>query len=182
VEGCSERNVELIAPWKEDASRGAGACKRNGIEKGFEPSAFKLQRGGKKLKCPAGKMLVMIGQKKHHGQQCNVFEAKAAECARCKSKRQCTGTKKGPRKIQRVVESAAMQEYQTRMKQTETKELYRTRSEIAEFPQLWFKGVKDLRRFSVRGLKKAETEAKWIAFAYNVTQWMRVQAELAVAA
>jgi len=182
VEASTERKVELIAPWKEGASRGAGACKRNGIEKGFEPSAFKVQRGGKKLKCPAGKMLVIIGQKKHHGRRCNVFEAKAAECARCKSKLQCLGKKEGPRQIERVVESAAMREYLTRMKQPEAKELYKRRSEVAEFPQLWFKGVKGLRRFSLRGLAKVEMEATWIAIAYNVTQYIRIKAEVAAAA
>ena len=55
VEQTSQQNVELVAPWKDDASREAGACKRNGIEAGFEPSAFRPQRGGKKLRCPAGK-------------------------------------------------------------------------------------------------------------------------------
>ena len=182
VEASSERKVELIAPWKEDTSREAGACKRNGIEEGFEPSAFRMQRGGKKLRCPADKMLVVIGQKTHHGVLRNVFEAAASDCAKCKWKRQCCGTRNAPRQIERVVESAAMKEYLARMKRPEVKELYKKRCEIAEFPHLWFKGVKNLRRFSVRGLVKAEMEAKWIALGYNVTQWMRIQAEVAAAA
>lgn len=182
VEGSREREVELIAPWKEDASREAGACKRNGIQEGFEPSAFRMQRGGKRLKCPADKMLVVIGQKTHHGVLRNVFEAEPADCAGCEWKRQCCGNRKGPRQIERVVESTAMKEYLARMKRPEVKELYKKRCEIAEFPHLWFKGVKNLRRFSVRGLVKAEIEAKWIALAYNVTQWMRIQAEVAAAA
>lgn len=182
VEASSERKVELIAPWKEDASREAGACKRNGIQEGFEPSAFRMQRGGKRLECPAGKMLVVIGQKTHHGVLRNVFEAGEADCAGCEWKRQCCGKRKGPRQIERVVESAAMKAYLARMKRPEVKELYKKRCEIAEFPHLWFKGVKNLRRFRVRGLVKAEIEAKWIALAYNVTQWMRIQAEVAAAA
>jgi transposase len=182
VEAASERNVELITPWKEDTSREAGACKRNGINEGFEPSAFHTQRGGKRLKCPAGKMLVVIGQKTHHGVLRNVFEAKAADCAGCEWKRQCCGKREGPRQIERVVESTAMKEYLARMKRPEVKDLYKKRCEIAEFPHLWFKGVKNLRRFRVRGLVKAEMEAKWIALAYNLTQWMRIQAEVTVAA
>jgi hypothetical protein len=176
VERSSEQKVELIAPWKEDASREAGACARNGIAKGFEPSAFGTQRGGKRLTCPAGKTLVVIGQETHHGVARNVFEANHRDCRRCKYKKQCCGRSEGPRRITRVVESAAMKEYLARMKRPEVKALYGKRCEIAEFPHLWAKGVKKWRRFSVRGVMKAGLEAIWVALAYNVTQWIRIEA------
>ena len=82
VEQTSEQKVELIAPWKEDRSREAGACARNGIEAEFAPSEFRMQRGGKKLTCPAGKTLVVIGQKTHHGVLRQVFAARPAEIGR----------------------------------------------------------------------------------------------------
>jgi transposase len=176
VEWSSEQEVELIAPWKEEASREAGACARNGIEKGFEPSAFRAQRGGKRLTCPAGKTLVVIGQETHHGVLRHVFEAKHADCEGCPYQTQCCGKSGGPRRITRVVESAAMKEYLARMKRPEVKKLYGRRCEIAEFPHLWAKGVKKWRRFSVRGVVKAGMEALWVALAYNVTQWMRIEA------
>jgi hypothetical protein len=47
---------------------------------------------------------------------------------------------------------------------------------VAKFPHLWFKAVKKWRRFSVRGLIKAGMEALRVALAYNITQWIRVQA------
>jgi transposase len=182
VEQTSAQNVELIAPWKEDASREAGACARNGIEREFAPSAFRMQRGGKKLTCPAGKTLVVIEQKKHHGVLCNVFEARRADCARCRWRKQCCGAKDGPRRIARVVETPAMKQYLARMKRPETRQLYKKRCEIAEFPHLWAKAVKKWRRFSVRGMAKAAMEAIWVALAYNVTQWMRIRtAEMATA-
>jgi transposase len=182
VEQSSEQKVELIAPWKEDASREAGTCKRNGIEKGFEPSAFRPQRGGKRLTCPAGKTLVVIGEKRHHGLLRNVFEATQADCEGCHLRKQCCGMRGGPRRISRAVESAAMKEYLARMKRPEVKALYRKRCEIAEFPHLWAKGVKKWRRFSVRGVVKAGMEALWVAFAYNVTQWIRIAAAQAAIA
>ena len=73
-----------------------------------------------------------------------------------------------------MVESAAMKEYLRRMKRPETKQLYKKRCEIAEFPHLWAKGVKKWKRFSVRGVVKAGMEAIWVAIAYNVTQWVRI--------
>ena len=68
-----------------------------------------------------------------------------------------------------------MKQYQARMKRPEVKQLYRKRSEIAEFPHLWAKAVKGWRRFSVRGVVKASMEAMWVGLAYNVTQWMRLR-------
>ena len=182
VEQTSEQNVELIAPWKEDSSREAGACARNGIEMEFAPSEFRLQGGGKKLTCPAGKMLVAIGQKTHHGVLRNVFEARPADCRCCRWKKQCCGARGGPRRIERVVESKAMKQYLTRMKRPEIKKLYKKRCEIAEFPHMWAKAVKRWRRFSVRGVVKAGMEAMWVALAYNLAQWMRIQSAEATAA
>jgi transposase len=182
VEQTSEQKVVLIAPWKDDSSREAGACARNGIEAGYEPSAFQAQRGGKKLTCPAGKTLVIIGQQTHHGLLRNVFEARRSDCARCKSKKACCGNRGGPRRITRGVESPAMKAYLGRMKQPEVKELYGRRCEIAEFPHLWAKAVKKWRRFSVRGVVKAGMESMWVALAYNVAQWTRIERAAAKAA
>lgn len=182
VEQTSAQKIELIAPWKTAASREAGACKSNGIEAEFAPSEFRNQRGGKKLTCPAGKTLVQIHQKTHHGVQRNVFEARAQDCGRCRWKKACCGSRGGPRQVERVVESAPMKQYLARMKRPEVRQLYRKRSEIAEFPHLWMKAVKKWRRFSVRGLVKAGIEATWVALSYNVAQMMRVQRTQAVAA
>lgn len=182
VEETTGQNIELIAPWKDDTSREAGACARHGIAAEFAPSAFRPQRGGKKLTCPAGKTLVIVQQKVHHGLPHNIFQAAAADCRRCRLRQKCCGERGGPREISRVVESAAMKRYQARMKRPEVKQLYRKRSEIAEFPHLWAKAVKGWRRFSVRGVVKASMEAMWVALAYNVTQWKRLrQAEAAAA-
>jgi transposase len=182
VEQTSAQKIELIAPWKEAASREAGACKSNGIEAEFAPSEFRNQRGGKKLTCPAGKTLVQIQQKTHHGVLRNVFEARAQDCRRCQWKKACCGSRGGPRRVERVVESPPMKQYLARMKRPEVRQLYRKRSEIAEFPHMWMKAVKKWRRFSVRGLVKAGIEATWVALSYNAAQMMRLQRTLAAAA
>lgn len=179
VEQSHARNIELIAPWKDDASRTAGACARNGIAAEFAPSAFREQ--GKHLLCPAGKTLVVIQRRIHHGLPKDVFQARQRDCDRCRWRRQCCGTRGGPRRVERVVESAAMQHYLARMKRPQTRKLYRKRSEIAEFPHMWIKAVKKWRRFSVRGLVKAGMEAVWVALAYNMAQWMRLQRAIPVA-
>jgi len=180
VELSSAREIELIAPWKEDRSREAGACARNRIAKEFAPSAFRGRSGGKQLICPAGKQLVVIQERVHHGVLRERFAAQASDCGQCQFQKQCCPGG-GARQVERVVESPAMKRYLSRMKRPEIKKLYKKRSEIAEFPHMWAKAVKGWRRFSVRGVVKAGMEALWVALAYNVTQWMRVkpQAEAA---
>jgi hypothetical protein len=61
------------------------------------------------------------------------------------------------------------------METAEAQQLYRRRSEVAEFPHMWWKGTWKWRRFSVRGLAKAAKEALWLAIAYNVQQWIRLR-------
>jgi hypothetical protein len=174
VEQSSQQQVDVIAPWKDDISRQAGACKVNGIEKEFAGSEFKRPGGGSKLICPAGNTLVQITQKVQHGVITVVFQARAEDCDGCQFQKQCCGDRGGPRRVERVVESAEMKRYLARMKKKETKELYKKRCEVAEYPHLWMKALRGIRRFSVRGLVKAEMEAMWMALAYNVTQWVRV--------
>jgi transposase len=175
VEQASEQGVELIAPWKEDASREAGACKTNGIDPEFAPSRFQPQGDGRALLCPAGKSLVVIGQHTHHGQVKEIFEAQESDCSQCTFQPRCCGHKGGARKVERVVESAAMRQYLARMKKPWAQALYKKRCEIAEFPHLWAKAVKKWTRFSVRGMAKAGLEVLWVAFAYNITQWIAVR-------
>lgn len=177
VEQTSARDIALIAPWKEEASRQAGACRRQGIAPEFRPAAFRLQPGGQSLLCPAGKSLVRIGERHHHGVRKQIFLAQASDCRRCPWRQRCCRQNGGPRRIERTVESPAMRSYLARMKRRTTQVLYRRRCEIAEFPQLWAKGVKRWRRFSVRGLLKAGLEALWVALAYNLSQWIRLKRE-----
>lgn len=180
VEQTTAQQIELVAPWKDDRSREAGACKRNGIEPEFAPSAFRGRAGGKQLTCPAGKKLVVIQERMHHGVPCQVFAAQASDCRRCRYRMQCCPSG-GARQVERVIESKAMKQYIARMKQPEIKQLYRKRCEIAEFPHMWAKAVKGWRRFSVRGVIKAGMEATWVALAYNISQWTRLKPQSAAA-
>jgi transposase len=175
VEGCAALGVELIAPWKDDAAREKGACARNGIDERYVPSAFRRKPGGWQLGCPQGKVLSYQGTRLHHGVRQRVYEASAADCAACVARAQCRGQREGPRRIERPVETQAMQAYQARMKGSEAKAMYRMRARIAEYPHLWAKAVKGWRRFSVRGLVKAGMEALWVALAFNTAQWMRLR-------
>ncbi len=175
VEQTAERKVERMAPWKDDASRQAGACTRAGIAKEFTAAAFQRPAHGKELLCPDGKTVVVIGQKKHHGIIQVMDQAAARDCQSCRFRQQCCGHRGGPRRVEVPLESKALRGYLARMKRRAVKKLYKKRCEIAEFPPLWIKGVQKLRQFSVPGILKAGTEALWMALADNITQWIRIR-------
>ncbi len=54
------------------------------------------------------------------------------------------------------------------------KAAYRRRSETAEFPNAWLKQRLGVRKFRVKGLRKARSELLWAMPAYNVQQWIRL--------
>ena len=60
------------------------------------------------------------------------------------------------------------------MQTDEAKAVYKTRSQVAEFPNLWIKTKFGLRQFSVRGVAKVRIESQWVALTYNIQQWIRL--------
>jgi transposase len=175
VEATTERNVELVAPWKEDASREAGARATNQLDPQFAPSQFQILDEGQQLRCPAGQTLVSIRTHKHHGQRYVVYEASSEDCGRCEHQPRCLKPEQQARRVERVCESDTMKAWLARQQQTEWQQRYKRRKAVAEFPQLRFKGNWGLRRFLVRGLVKVNCEAIWIAMAFNVSQWFRLK-------
>ncbi len=179
VEAAEAKEVQLIAPWKDDRSREAGAMATNRLDARFAPSVFRQAVQGDGLVCPAEKLLQPRKTGKHHGVVRTTYVASAEDCGKCEWQASCCGPNAAARHVQKVVESPAMQAYLERMKQPEIQEQYKKRSEVAEFPHLWTKAIRGLRRFRVRGLVKVEKETIWMALAYNLQQWIRLRTTLA---
>jgi transposase len=174
IEGTSEQKVELIAPYKDSDSRSAGPCARQGIAEEFRPTAFVHDPASNTLTCPQGRPLESVKVYQHHGVNCEVYQAAAADCQACEVKLPCCRGSAAGRQVERVIESEAVQSFQRRMQTAEAQQVYSRRSEVAEFPHMWWKGTWKWRRFSVRGLAKAAKEALWLAIAYNIQQWIRL--------
>ena len=169
IQALAESGIELIAPVQKQQRRYAGLRARYGVAPEFDASRFTTRPDGQ-LECPAGNTLVVIGQKKHHGQRTRTFAANAAACAACQHKPSCCPNMPA-RHIHQVLESAAIGAHQARMETERAKQLYRLRSKIAEFPHMRIKSDWGLRRFSVRGLGKVMSEMLLIVLAYNFSQW-----------
>ena len=66
--------------------------------------------------------------------------------------------------LESEAESAAV--FRKRMESAEAKRIYKQRGPIAEFPNAWIKERIGLRKFRLRGLVKAGTEALWGCLTY----------------
>jgi transposase len=177
VEEAAQHQVQLISPWKEDELRSRGGQTRNAIDPEYAASKFQQVEGEDALRCPAGRQLVQIRQRRHHDLPVKIYESNAAECSVCEQRQRCLRPEQTTRQIERVVESEVMKQYLALQQEESTKELYKRRKAVAEFPQLHFKGRWNIRSFIVRGLEKVKKEVIWIAMAYNVTRWMLLRAK-----
>lgn len=61
-----------------------------------------------------------------------------------------------------------VRKFQQKMSEEKVQEIYKRRGEIAEFPHACIKSRMGLRKFSVRGMQKAETELRWVCLMYNI--------------
>jgi transposase len=176
VEAMAQQGIELVAPVQQSTAREAGALAANGMDPEFGRSVFVWDEQRRIFLCPAGQLMEKVKTRKHHGQLCEVYSARAEQCAACEKAPRCCGHLKPamPRQIERVLEGPAMQAFLERMEKPEKQELYKKRSAVAETPHMRWKGNWNWRRFSVRGLQKAAMEALWLAMAYNTQVWSRV--------
>ena len=75
----------------------------------------------------------------------------------------------------RTEEPPEVTRHREKMASESAREIYKQRSQIAEFPNAWIKEKMGLRQFRLRGLIKVGMEALWACLAYNIKQWIRLR-------
>ena len=173
LEAMAGQGIDLIGPAlkpeQQQARNGQQSLKAAGIAAEFGPSAFHILEQGAALECPAGKRLPRISNASRYSQ----YRAQPQDCAACPQRSQCC-PRSGARTVKISKTNAAVTAFQERMKDPASREIYRVRGAVAEFPHAWIKDKIGLRKFHVRGLYKAGLEAKWAALTYNIQQWIRL--------
>jgi transposase len=161
--------VELIGPVMSTESKAAQCYQRAGVKPEFYADRFRFAAGENCMYCPMEKRLTYQGKTKSELVVIQKYQALARDCAACTSKVDCCPkNEKSGRSVQRSEYHQEIQDFQQRMAQPETKEIYHQRSEVAETPHLWMKAKFKLRQFHVRGLVKVGQEALWAALTYNI--------------
>jgi len=167
------QGIDMIGPLPDHASQMAGALQRRGVAPEFFPQAFRYDAERNGYVCPAGRDLAFESQEKSEGSARYRYRAKLVDCRGCPSKGQCCPQSQ-KRSLVRTEESPEVRRHREKMASESAREIYKQRSQIAEFPNAWIKEKCGLRQFRLRGLIKVTMEAMWAAIAYNLSQWIRL--------
>jgi hypothetical protein len=176
LEKLQERGAELIGPVADMQGAVNKQARQRGVGEGYLPQAFRYDSQTNTYQCPEGKVLIQIKQRERQGGRIeHEYRAKKSDCDACPHKQECCrkATTCG-RTVVRSEPTPAVKTFREKMQTEPYKELYRKRSEIAEFPNAWLKEKFGFRRFRLSGLAKAGLEGLWAVITYNAQQWTRL--------
>ena len=155
-------------------AKAAQCYERAGVKPEFHADRFRYEPAENCFYCPQGIRLRYEGKTQNAVVVISKYRARTQDCAACECKADCCPkNEKTGRSVQRSDYHQEIQEFQRRMAEPETQQIYRQRSEVAETPHLWIKAKFGLRQFHVRGLVKVGMEALWAALTYNVVLLLR---------
>jgi transposase len=170
------RGVEFIGPQCDDESKGTKSYERRGVTSEYHTSQFVYDPETNSFRCPQGKTLDYEGKEERSSEVSYKYRARLADCQACPAKKYCCpGNRSTGRSVQRREELTEVMEFRQKMATEPFREIYRTRSQVAETPNLWIKAKFGLRQFCVRGLRKVGMEALWAALTYNIRLWIRLR-------
>lgn len=171
--GMKKSEIEFYGSLVEPKVREAASMKAAGIDPAFAPSAFGVQSENQTLQCPAGKILEYVRQSKKGDITYRQYQAQASDCGSCEYQKQCCPRPEQGRLVSiRVSENAEVRAFREKMKTEAARQIYKQRGAVAEFPNAWIKDKLGIRKFRLRGIVKAMTEALWGALTYNVQRWV----------
>jgi len=175
IAALEESGIELVTPAPA-LEKGSGAAARAaGIAAGYEAKFFVWDESSKTYQCPAGKRLEYRRRSHKRGRVYGQYQAKGSDCRECEQRlRCCPKSFERGRMVSRAVEDELMARHRRWMESERARAAYRRRSEVAEFPHAWLKERFGVRKFRVRGVRKARAELLWALLAYNVQQWVRL--------
>jgi transposase len=174
----AKRGIDLVGPEPEDKAAQANRRKsyqHRGVSPEYEASKFVYDAATKAYVCPQGKHLRYDAKYERDGTMRYRYKASEQDCQTCPVKDQCCPRTRRGRSIERREPLPEIAAFRQKMQTDEAKAIYRTRSQVAEFPNLWIKAKFGLRQFCVRGVAKVRTESLWAALTYDIQQWIRLR-------
>ena len=167
--------IEYATPARSPQQGSTAAARAAGIAAGFEAKFFIYDEAGDTYACPANKTLAYRRASSKRGRRYRQYQAQSSDCQSCAYRLPCCprSYQRG-RTLSRGEEDALLERHRSWMESERAKAAYRRRSEVAEFPNAWLKERMGVRKFRVRGLKKARAELLWALLAYNIGHWIRL--------
>jgi transposase len=168
----AEGPSELIGSLGEDRSQ--AKLRHQGVSPEFFSDRFVFDAQQNQYTCPAGKILVFQNRHKLVGATQKRYAARASDCQSCPFRTQCCpGKQSRGRLVFRTEEHPQVAAFRAKMQRDEYRQIYRQRSQVAEFSHACLKEKRGLRKFLRRGLKKGRTELAWACLSCNVAIWVR---------
>jgi transposase len=173
------RGIDLVGP-SQDARQSAAANPQKsyaarGVTPAYEAPLFRFDAATNTYQCPQGQVLRYNATEIRDGMQCVRYKAAADTCRACPAKAACCPRTRTGRSIEHREPLPALTAFRARMQTDEARAIYRTRAQVAEFPNLWIKTKLGVRQFRLRGLAKVRLEATWAALTYDIQQWIRLR-------
>jgi transposase len=169
------RGIDLIGDMSVGKTKGPNGLKAAGVSERFFPEAFIYNEASNTYTCPAEKTMKRIRISKREGYKEHQYQTSAGVCLECPFKQECCPNSAKGRTINRIEDDPCVAAFKEKMKTQEAKDIYKRRSQLAEFPIAWIKEKIGLRTFTLVGLTKVNMEATWACFTYNVNQWTRLR-------
>lgn len=176
IVAMADRGIELVGPEpkeKPDKNR-QKSYRHRGVTPDYEGSRFRYEATTDTYQCPMGKTLTYDAKYPTAGAMHYRYRAAVEDCQACPAKRYCCPRTRYGRSVERIESLPAISEFNQRVRTEEAKAIYKTRSQVAEFPNLWIKEKLGLRKFSVRGLAKVRLECLWAALTYDIQNAIRL--------
>jgi transposase len=173
----AERGIDLVGPQPRNKVATANRQKsygHRGVHADYEASRFQYDAETEAYICPQGKRLKYDAKYERDGTVRYRYKASAAECRACPVKDLCCPRNRRGRSIERMELLPPIAAYRTKVQSDEGRAIYRTRSQVAEFPNLWLKAKHGLRQFRLRGVAKVRLESLWAALTYDIQHWIRL--------
>lgn len=171
IEAMAQRGIDLNGPVVENNSE--ASFKRRGIQPEFYPDQFRHDEATDTMICPADKVLKLRQTRQGEGCMDYTYQASVTDCQQCPLRDQCC-PKASSRMVVRKQDSPAVAAFKAKMHADDAKQLYRSRAQLAEFPNAWIKDKLGLRQFRLRGRQNVRAEAVWACLTYNIQQWLRL--------
>src|SRR5215470_3413535 len=154
-----EKQMQLIGPLPDNTAKTAGLARTTDLDPAFQADKFSYNAELNHYTCPLGETLRNAGKQTSRGDIWYLYRSDPKVCAGCDSKLLCCSGSKGPsRTVRRKERLPIMAEFEQRMVTDEVRKIYKQRSVVAEFPNLWLKEKFGARKFKLRGLAKVGIE------------------------
>lgn len=177
IVAMAARGIDLLGPDPSDDLTTANRQKsyaHRGVTAEYEFTAFRYDPQADLYWCPQGQRLTYDAKECRGGTMHYRYKAAKAACDACAAKPWCCPRTRHGRSVERLAPLPAVAAFREKMQTEEARAIYKTRSHIAEFPNLWIKTKLGLRQFRVRRLAKVCLESLWAALTYNIQQWIRL--------